>query len=86
VPAPTFECQVVTPEKIVFRGEVVSVNLPAEDGYLGILANHAPLLTPLGKGVLRIETPSEGTRTWELRGGLLEVHGNVCSVLADSVV
>jgi F-type H+-transporting ATPase subunit epsilon len=79
-----FELQVVTPERVVFRGQTTSVVVPAEDGYLGVWAHHAPLLAALGKGTLTVRTP-EGTRSWELRGGLLEVHSNMASVLADEV-
>ncbi len=82
--ATTFELQVVTPERIVFRGPVTSLIVPAEDGYLGILAHHAPLLASLASGRLEIKT-AEGSRTWQVSGGLVEVHDNTASVLADAV-
>lgn len=81
---PTFEIQVVTPERIVFSGEATSAIVPASDGYLGLLAHHAPLLSALGQGTLTVRTPG-GTHEWKIRGGLLEVHGNVASVLTDEL-
>ena len=84
--ASPFEIQIVTPEKIVFSGEASSAVVPAADGYLGILPHHAPLLAALGKGRLEVVTVSEGTRTWNLSGGLLEIHSNHVSVLADEVM
>jgi F-type H+-transporting ATPase subunit epsilon len=83
--ATPFELQVVTPEKIVFSGPVTSLVVPAEDGSLGILAHHAPLLASLGAGKVEIRT-MEGTRTWSVKGGLVEVHDNTASVLADAII
>ena len=45
---------VISPEKILFEGEATSVVAPAFDGEVGILENHAPMMTLLGKGTLRL--------------------------------
>lgn len=81
----TFDLQVVTPERVVFQGAVQSAVVPAADGYLGVLAHHAPLLAALGAGTLTVHT-AEGTRSWRIRGGLLDVHANTAAVLADEVL
>ena len=52
--AKTFRLEIVTPEKIVFSEDVVSLVAPAENGYLGVLAGHAPLLCTLKPGEIRI--------------------------------
>lgn len=81
----TFELQIVTPERLVYSGPAVSAVVPAADGQLGILAHHAPLLASLGEGPLTVRAEG-GVRSWVVRGGIVEVHENIVSVLADEVV
>jgi len=80
-----YHLQVVVQDRAVFDGEVTSIVVPGEEGYLGVLANHAPLLSTLGEGTLDIRGP-KGAWTYEIRGGFLEVLNNEVTVLADSVV
>lgn len=79
-----FQLQIYTQEKKVFEGRIESLVVPAEDGYLGVLANHAPLLTTLGEGRLTYRTSKDSTEIG-IRGGFLEVHANQAVVLADSL-
>ena len=80
----TYQLQIVTQERIVFDGEVTSLIAPGEMGYLGVLAQHAPLLAALGKGELTVRAKG-GTMTGSLEGGFLEVQNNVATILADRV-
>ena len=50
--ADTFQLEVATPERLLVDEQVTEAELPGEDGYMGILAGHAPLLSALGAGVL----------------------------------
>lgn len=75
---------VISPESAVFDGEAESVVAPAFDGELGILANHAPLMTVLGSGVLRVKSGGV-TRKFQVRGGFLQVIKNSVRVLAEHV-
>ena len=61
----TFMLEIVTPEQIVFKDEVQFVVVPAVDGELGVLVNHAALVTALTIGVLRYREPS-GAKKWLL--------------------
>ena len=63
----------------------VSVIAPGEPGYLGILRNHAPLVTTLSSGKLTWKRPSGERRIARLGAGLLEVHRNHVTILTDSV-
>lgn len=67
--------EVVTPERLLVREAVTSVQVPAKNGYLGILPGHAPLLAELGTGFMNYETDS---RRW-----YLAVHGGFIEVLPD---
>lgn len=75
---------VISPEAAVFDGEADSVVAPAFDGELGILANHAPLMTVLGTGVLRVTTGG-ATRRFRVQGGFLQVVKNSVRILAERV-
>lgn len=75
---------VISPESAVFDGEADAVVAPAFDGELGILANHAPLMTMLGSGMLRVESAGV-THRFQVRGGFLQVIKNSVRVLAEHV-
>jgi F-type H+-transporting ATPase subunit epsilon len=75
-------CQIVTQDKLLFEGPVDIVVAPGAEGEIGILPNHAPLLTTLDFGVLRIRYHSE-EQAFAIAGGFLEVRPDVVTVLAD---
>ncbi len=75
-------CEVLTPEGTIYSGAVDLVVAPAADGEVGIMAQHAPLITALGKGTLRVKTGNDTTK-WIVEGGFMEVLNNKVSVLAE---
>ena len=75
---------VISPEAAVFDGEADAVVAPAFDGELGILANHAPMMTTLGTGTLVVRI-GEATRRFRVQGGFLQVVQNRVRILAESV-
>lgn len=79
-----FRLQIVTPERVVFDGEVTSIIAPGAAGYLGILAHHAPLLTTLKAGKLTVRRGTD-VREYSVSGGFLEVRDNVATLLVDSI-
>ena len=79
-----FTFRLVTPQKLLFEGPALSVLAPGSEGYLGILANHAPLITALKPGKLQVKDPTGVVTTYAVSGGFLEVSSNRASVLADS--
>ncbi|UCH36704.1 MAG: F0F1 ATP synthase subunit epsilon [Armatimonadota bacterium] len=81
---PTFRVDVITPDRTAFSGDVVGLVAPGSEGYLGVLANHAPLLTALGVGEARM-TDGEGRDIhFAISGGFLEVADNRAILLADA--
>lgn len=83
MPTP-FQLDVITPDRAVFSGTVVSLVAPGVEGYLGILAHHAPLVTALQVGRGRV-TDAEGRETYfAISGGFLEVADNRAVLLADA--
>jgi F-type H+-transporting ATPase subunit epsilon len=75
---------VISPEAAVFDGDAESVVAPAFDGEIGILANHAPLMTTLGRGILAIRTGGT-VRRFAVQGGFLQVVKNRVRILAEHV-
>jgi len=84
--ATTFRVTVLTPERTAFEGEAVHLLAPGAEGYLGVLAHHAPLITSLQPGRLAVRTPDGVEHGFRVTGGFLEVSDNVARVLADGVV
>ena len=74
---------IITAEKIVYSDEVSSVVAPGSAGQLGILPNHAPLLTSLKPGELKVLKEGEESNI-AVSGGFLEVLQNVVTILADT--
>ena len=83
--ATPFQLSILTPEKSVFEGEVEYVQVPGTEGYLGVLAHHAALVTALAAGTLTVRKVGGSEETWQVSGGFFEVSNNSATVLADSV-
>ena len=80
-----FDLKVVTPDGVAFQGKTISVVAPGTLGYLGILKNHAPLVTSLEKGNLTYKDESGLPHTFKIEGGFLEVRNNRVLVLTDKI-
>ena len=78
------QVDLITPDKKAFTGEAFSVLLPGISGYFEILENHAPLVGALKEGKVRIKTKSEELE-YGISSGVVEVHHNKVSLLADSL-
>jgi len=76
------QLEILTPDKKIFSGEVTSVSLPGTEGRFQILNNHAPLISTLQKGEVKIKS-AEGEKTFEVKGGVIEVLKNMVVVLAE---
>ncbi len=71
---------VISPEAVLFEGQTDSVVAPAFDGQVGILTGHAPMVTLLGKGELRLGTSG---KTFTVEGGFLQVVDDVVRVVTE---
>ncbi|MEZ5357903.1 MAG: F0F1 ATP synthase subunit epsilon [Candidatus Zixiibacteriota bacterium] len=79
-----YKLAVVTPEKVIYEEEVASLIAPGTLGYLGILSNHAPIITSLKPGILNVKDNTGKEINFAVSGGFLECSNNVCTILADS--
>lgn len=82
----TIHVDIVSAEGEIFSGPAAMVFAPASEGELGIAPRHAPLLTLLKAGEVRVQTPEGEQQSFYVGGGALEVQPNKVTVLADTAL
>ena len=75
--------EIITPEKNIFEGEVNSVKLPGTNGEFEILNNHAPIVSTLSNGQIRIVNSENKTEKFSINGGVIEMKNNKIIILAN---
>ena len=75
--------KIITPEKLVFDGEVEELVAPGQMGEFGVLPGHVPFLSVLHPGRLRFKTKESGENTLIIHGGLADVKDDTISILTD---
>ena len=80
-----FTLKILTPDQLFFEGKVEHVMAPGYYGYLGILTDHAPFVTPITQGNLTYRDEAGKTTTLKVEGGFLEVLKNRVLVLTDKI-
>lgn len=91
----TFDLEIITPEEIAFRGKVYSLIVPAYEGYLGVMAGHAPFICALKEGMITIRQeslPNEGREGapvkdafFQLDNGFMEITPSKTTILAEKI-
>lgn len=76
--------EIITPDKKVFEGDVKLIQLPGSKGGFEILKNHAPIISTLERGVLKIVETSGTEQYFEVDGGVIENKANKIIVLVES--
>lgn len=82
----TMHVDIVSAEAEIFSGTVTMVFAPAEMGEVGITPRHAPMLTRLKPGEVRVQTQGGGEESFFVSGGMLEVLPHIVTVLADTAI
>lgn len=80
-----FRLSIVTPGRVVYDADIRSLVVPGADGYLGILSQHAPLITALRPGKIEFRDADDKYHLLAVSNGFLEVSSNVATLLADAV-
>ena len=78
------DLEIVSPEKLLLSRAVDMVVIPAEDGEMGVLPQHAPMIVTLREGVIRLYTDGKVTDQLQVSGGFAEVTPQRVTVLADT--
>jgi F-type H+-transporting ATPase subunit epsilon len=84
--ATTIQVDIVSAEAEIWSGEATMVFAPAEYGEIGILPRHAPLLSRLLPGEVRVQTEGGEEQFFYVSGGMIEVQPHVVTVLSDTAV
>ena len=78
------QLEITTPDKTIYSGEVSLVQLPGTKGLFEVLHNHAPLISTLEKGRIKVvETAGNQTLYFQVNGGIVEVNKNKIIVLSE---
>jgi len=78
--------EILTPEKKLFSGDVQGVQLPGIDGLFEVLDKHAPLVSALGIGQVKVLKKGMASETYTIQGGFVEVINNKATVLVEGVL
>ena len=74
--------EILTPDVVLYEGDATYVGLPGSDGSLGVLNNHAPLVTTLREGEVVVKNDKD-EKTFAVKGGTVEVLNNHVTILAQ---
>jgi len=78
-----FNLEIITPQKIIYQRQVKHIRLPGVDGSFGIMAGHAPFITSLAIGEVKVDLENE-TKFFAASGGVVEVLPHKTSVLVET--
>lgn len=73
---------ILSPEKILYKGNVSSVTLPGKSGEFTVLRNHAALISSLDKGTIKYQC-NDGEQTMDVKNGFVEINDNIVSVCVE---
>lgn len=79
----TFKFELVSPERILFSGDAVSVIVPSIEGEMTVLAGHAPLVAVLKAGIVMVQTDASNGKEFFVKGGIAEVNATGLTILAE---
>lgn len=82
----TFNLEIVTPETSVYAGTVQSVQVPGTNGSFQVLVNHAPIISTLGRGKVKVVTETGETLEYHTEDGVVEVMKNKAIILVERLL
>jgi len=77
--------EIITPDKKIYDGEIKSVRVPGKKGSFQVLKDHAPIISTLDRGPVRMVDQDNNEIIYNISGGVIEVKANKIILLADSV-
>ncbi len=80
-----FIIDIVTPQQLFFSGEITSVTAPGQDGLFQVMKNHAPLLSALKKGKVKLLLANKSEKSFSISDGFFEVSSNKAILLTENI-
>ncbi len=77
------QLEIITPEKLVYEGYIYLIRVPGTQGSFEVLQNHAPIISTLEEGLVKVIDDKNNVRYFDLTGGVIEVLDNKIVLLAD---
>ena len=77
--------EILTPDKIVYEGDVTSLTVPGTMGSFQILSDHAPIISTLEQGSIAVQSTQKGIETFSVKSGVVEVLDNKVMVLVEGL-
>lgn len=77
------QLEIVTPDKTLFEGKVNLIQVPGSGGQFEVLQYHAPIISTLTKGMIRVEESAGSPQYFDIEGGIIEVQRNKAIILAE---
>ena len=77
---------IITPDKKVFSGDIKLIKVPGLNGSFEVMENHAPIVSTLSEGEVKVITPDGNETFYKVSGGIIEVLNNNVSVLIESII
>lgn len=84
--ADSFKFELVSPEKLLVSQDVVSVVIPGSEGEMTVMAHHAPTITAIKPGVVKVEAEDGSKESFVVFGGFADILPEICTLLAESAV
>jgi len=79
-----FDLEIISPSKVLYESKVTHIRVPADQGYLGILAGHTPFVTTLRPGEIKIDMQNNESKYFATSGGIVEVLPQKTMVLVET--
>jgi F-type H+-transporting ATPase subunit epsilon len=80
----SFNLKIITPQGSVFEGDVESLYAPGTDGYFGVLSSHAPMVSAIGTGIMKVDKEGD-IQYYVISGGVAEINREETTILAEIV-
>lgn len=85
MPDSLIHLEIITPDKVIFNGDVKSFTAPGTEGSFQILPRHAPFITTIMPGPVKFVSKDDATKKFATSGGAVEVHKNKITMLAETI-
>ena len=77
---------ILTPEKTIFSGDIKLIKVPGSNGSFEVMENHAPIISSLSKGELKINPKEKEAILYNIEGGVVEVNNNKVIILVEKIL